>query len=232
MRHPTSSQTVRRLLAILVALSALLAWPQDDATPAPTPEQRFFDWTDLPFPKEVYAQRRGRLIHALRESAGGIYLAPARNGRSHGETFRQNNDFLYFTGLELPSAILAVDADRRRTTLFVPERDARFASVGRANDFPGRPLGDDPELRRRSGIPEIRPFRQFAQALAGWIEAQRPAPSSAITSASTSATRASSSSPSKPAWCSPSSPGTTTTTAASRSSSKTTFWSPPRAAKA
>ena len=167
------AQTVRLLLAILFALSALLAWAQDDATPAPTPEQRFFDWTDLSFPPEVYAQRRDRLIHALRESGGGIYLAPASDGRSHGETFRQNSDFLYFTGLELPSSILAVDSNGRRATLFVPERDARFESTGRANDFPGRPLGDDPELRRRSGI-RVRPFRQLAAALTGWVEAGRP----------------------------------------------------------
>lgn len=166
-------KAIRLLLLPFLTLFALLALAQEAPERKPTPEQRFFDWTRMPFSREVYADRIERLVHRLRESGGGIFLAPSRPGRSGGETFRQNDDFLYFTGLELPDSILAVDAENRRTVLFVPGRDARFENPARANDFPGRPLGDDPELRRRSGIADVRPRERFAADLAEWVRRKR-----------------------------------------------------------
>ena len=38
---------------------------------------------------------------------------------------------------------LAIDADAKHTALFAPQRDARFESAARTNDFPERPLGAD-----------------------------------------------------------------------------------------
>ena len=73
----------------------------------------------------------------------------AAAGLSDGTTFRQLDDFLYFTGLELPDSVLAIEAPAGRTTLFVPRRDARFDSPSRRNDFPGRPLADDPALAKK-----------------------------------------------------------------------------------
>lgn len=102
-----------------------------------TPEQRLFDWANLQFDKLVYAKRRANLVQTLKNSGGGIFLAPSSHGVSHGFTFRQLDDFLYFTGLELPRSILAIDADTGKTVLFAPRRDARFESKSRANYFPG-----------------------------------------------------------------------------------------------
>jgi Xaa-Pro aminopeptidase len=126
------------------------------------PEQRFFDWTQLPFDADVFQQRRAKLISALKGRDGGVFLAPSRHARSHGETFRQQNDFLYFTGLELPDSVLAINADTETTTLFVPPTDSRFESATRPNDFPGRPLGEDPNLASVSGITEIKPYAALA----------------------------------------------------------------------
>ncbi|MEE9263693.1 MAG: aminopeptidase P N-terminal domain-containing protein [Vicinamibacteria bacterium] len=137
------------------------------------PEERFFDWTRLPFDADVYRQRRTKLISVLQSSGGGIFLAPSRHARSHGETFRQLNDFLYFTGLELPDSVLAIDGDKGTTILFVPPRDPRFDDASRPNDFPRRPLMDDPALARVSGIAEIRPYRELAQLVTEWVEANR-----------------------------------------------------------
>ena len=153
------------LILILLALIAAPAAAQDAATP----EQRFFDWTDLQFDKAVYQQRRAGLINALRQDGGGVFLTPAAHGVSHGFSFRQLDDFLYFTGLELPHSILAIDADAEVVILFAPRRDARFESGSRPNDFPGRPLGDDPELARRSGIAEVWPYEALDAALMTWI---------------------------------------------------------------
>ncbi len=155
--------------AFILILFILVPFPPAAAQQTATPEQRFFDWTDLQFDKAVYQQRRTGLMQALREAGGGIFLAPAAHGVSHGHTFRQLDDFLYFTGLELPHSILALDADSGTAILFTPRRDARFESTARPNDFPGRPLGDDPELARRSGIADVWPYEALDAALMAWI---------------------------------------------------------------
>ena len=123
-------------------------------------EQRYSDWTDLQFPQGEYEVRRSRLIDALRDAGGGVFLAPAAAGTSHGETFRQLDNFFYFTGLELPNSIVAVDADRDMTIAFAPRRDARFENPSRQNDFPGRPLADDSGLARMPNI-RIAAFEGF-----------------------------------------------------------------------
>jgi Xaa-Pro aminopeptidase len=156
------------IVMVNVAVAVSVAFPAFAA-----PEQRFFDWTRLQFEADVYQQRRANLISVLKTTGEGIFLAPSRHGRSHGETFRQLNDFLYFTGLEIPDSVLAIDAKTESTILFVPPTDPRFEQASRPNDFPGRPLQADPELARVSGISEIRPYGELAQSVAEWKDAGR-----------------------------------------------------------
>jgi len=120
-----------------------------------TVEQQYFEWTQLPFPKAEYLQRRTKMVELLAASDGGIYLCPSRDGLSNGETFRQLDDFNYFTGLEFPNSMLVIDADGE-VILFVPDRDFRFEAASRQNDFPGRPLGLDPRLKSEAGIQNIQ----------------------------------------------------------------------------
>ena len=70
-----------------------------------TPEQSYFEWTSLPFPKEEYAKRRAKMLQ-LQQPQKSIYLCPSRDGLSDGESYRQLDDFNYFTGLEIPNSIL------------------------------------------------------------------------------------------------------------------------------
>ncbi|MBT8218537.1 MAG: Xaa-Pro peptidase family protein [Bacteroidia bacterium] len=115
--------------------------------------QSYFEWTSLPFSKEELAERRTKLIDVLkRQGKSGIVLFPARDGFSYGETFRQLDDFYYFTGLELPNAILAIDIDASTAVIYCPERDMRFESGSRPNDFPGRPLLSDESISETAGI--------------------------------------------------------------------------------
>ena len=67
---------------------------------AQTPEQRYTDWTRLEFRAQEYAYRRARILDGLRASGGGLLLTPSSDGFTHGETFRQREDFWYLTGLE------------------------------------------------------------------------------------------------------------------------------------
>ena len=152
--------TVLTLLATVLLTGALV--PQQQGKQRGTPEQRLFDWTDLQFEVEEYSKRRDGLMIWLASSGGGLFLTPSGDGVSSGETFRPLDDFLYLTGLELPNSILAIDVDRERSILFAPRRDLRFSNASRRNDFPGRPLADDPELVRRSGISDVRPFEEFS----------------------------------------------------------------------
>jgi Xaa-Pro aminopeptidase len=120
---------------------------------AQTPQQSYFEWTELPFSKEEIAQRRTNLISQLKtQNKTGLVLIPAKDGFSYGETFRQLDDFYYFTGLELPNAILAIETDNGNTIIFTPEMDLRFYSNSRPNDFPGRPLLNDSEIANKSGL--------------------------------------------------------------------------------
>lgn len=138
----------------------------------PPPAERFFAWTQLQFPPAEYARRRAALGQALTAAGGGVFVAPSRAGLSDGTTFRQLDDFLYFTGLELPDSVLVIAAPSGRTTLFVPRRDPRFDSPTRRNDFPGRPLADDPALAGAAGVDAVRPIEE----LAPWLLTQVQGP--------------------------------------------------------
>ena len=96
-------------------------------------------------------------------------LVPARYGVSDGFTFRQSDDFLYLTGLELPDAVLVLDADAQTVVVFSPERDARYASSSRMNDFPGRLLAADPDVSTRSGIATFRFVSELSTAVEAWV---------------------------------------------------------------
>ncbi|MGB5499170.1 MAG: aminopeptidase P N-terminal domain-containing protein, partial [Maribacter sp.] len=121
--------------------------------PAQTPQQSYFEWTKLPFGKEELTDRRDNLVSQLKtQNKTGLVLIPAKDGFSYGETFRQLDDFYYFTGLELPNAILAIEIANGNTIVFTPEMDMRFHSNSRPNDFPGRPLLNDSEIAADSGL--------------------------------------------------------------------------------
>ncbi|MEM7201078.1 MAG: aminopeptidase P N-terminal domain-containing protein [Planctomycetota bacterium] len=143
----------------------------------PTPPQPFFSWSGLDFPAEEYQRRRQGLLDELRQSGGGVLLAPSAEGRSHGATFRQSDDFFYFTGLELPQAFLVVDADAAgdapSVSLFVPGTDKRFENPARRNDFPGRRLAADPELVARTGIDHVVFASRIHEHLRQWAEQGR-----------------------------------------------------------
>ena len=107
----------------------------------------------MPFSIEELNSRRTKLIqHLTRLGKKGIVIIPSRDGFSYGETFRQLNDFYYFTGLELPNSLLVLDLNTGLAAAYVPEMDLRFENGSRPNDFPGRPLLLDVEIQSRSGL--------------------------------------------------------------------------------
>ncbi len=147
------------LTATLIVLALSGAHPLQ----AQTPEQRYTDWVRrLDFRPQEYAFRRSYMLRLLRESGGGMLLVPSSDGRTDGSTFRQLDDFWYYTGLEVPNSMLVLDGDTNRATLYMPTSDDRFDNPGRPNDFPGRPLLDDYRLRSIAGVEEYRDIADLA----------------------------------------------------------------------
>ncbi len=127
-----------------------------------TPVQSYFDWTDLPFSKEELNQRRHKLMSILvKQQKSGLVVIPANDGFSFGETFRQSDDFYYFTGLELPNALLVLDLSDQSIVIYSPERDLRFENGSRVNDFPGRPFLSDKTISERTDV-ELASIDDFA----------------------------------------------------------------------
>src|SRR5262252_403456 len=77
------------------------------------------------FPADEFRRRRERLSDGIGADAAAL-LAGARPIGGF-EVFRQTNDFLYLSGLEVPQAYLLLDGRTRRSTLFLPHGDAHAA---------------------------------------------------------------------------------------------------------
>ncbi len=110
--------------------------------------------TGMRFPKELFRERRQRLLDSLGD---GLLLLPTaklriRNGDVF-HSFRPDSDFYYLTGLDEPEAFLAahrLGRGKHRAILFVRPRD------------PMREVWDGPRLgpagaRRKLGVDEARP---------------------------------------------------------------------------
>ena len=165
--------SVTTTVAILATLAApAFLWSASEAR-AQTPEQRYTDWATPTFPAAEYEVRRAAALELLGAEGGGVLLIPSADGVTHGETFRQLDDFLYFTGLELPASMLVLDSDAGEATLYLPARDPRFENPGRTNDFPGRPLGDDPAVAALAGTLSTADITRLSAALEDWSRAGR-----------------------------------------------------------
>lgn len=160
-RRQLGFRTPGSLLAgsLLVAAAVVVGGP--GPLSGQTPEQRYADWARPGFRPQEYEFRRNRIIDGLRATGGGLLLVPSSDGLTHGETFRQLQDFWYLTGLEVVQSMLVLDAERGLSTLFMPQRDSRFENPGRPNDFPGRPLLDDYQLRGFGGADAYRDIAEL-----------------------------------------------------------------------
>src|SRR5829696_7695028 len=107
-------------------------------------------------PKEEFAERRARLMEKIGDGVA-IIQGTAETGNSL--KFRQNNQFYYLTGVEVPRAILLVDGKTKRSALFLPPRDeTRERSEGPI-------LTPGPEAVQLTGIDAVEARDQFEAAL-------------------------------------------------------------------
>jgi Xaa-Pro aminopeptidase len=133
-----------------VARAAVLCvWLVLPAAGAQTPEaMRVFT---APFPPEEFAARRTRLMERIGDAVAVIQGAAEKPAEAE---FRQNNQFHYLTGVDVPRAILVIDGRARRSTLYLP-------ATNRARAF-GPLLAPGAEAERETGIEAVVVRDSFA----------------------------------------------------------------------
>jgi Xaa-Pro aminopeptidase len=101
-------------------------------------------FTDV-LPIEEFAARRARLMAEIGDGIAVIQGAAERPAES---PFRQNNQFFYLSGVEVPRAVLTVDGRTKQSTLYLPDNSPYARAWG--------PLLDvGPEAVRITGIERV-----------------------------------------------------------------------------
>lgn len=114
---------------------------------------------ELLFDKSEYAARRKNLVEKI---PGGLaVIFGAQNVTGYTEYF-QNNDLMYFSGVEIPNSILVIDAVNKDSILFftISEREAQGENI--SLDLVRRP-------QAYTGIARYHPAENFSGYLAGRI---------------------------------------------------------------
>jgi Xaa-Pro aminopeptidase len=170
-------------VAVVPAAAQRAPVPEPPAahTPAPPalPKQPIY-FTDA-FPAEEFAARRAALMERIGD---GVAILQGATERPAESPFRQNNQFFYLTGVEVPRAILVVDGRTRRSTLYLPDTQ-------RLSQRFGPMLKVDDEAVRITGIEAVAPREAFGEALQA-LQVSQPSGASASASASSSSSNSSS----------------------------------------
>lgn len=113
------------------------------------------------FAKETFQGRRQKVFQAIGTEAAALIRGSSKNP-DHG-LFRQNNDFYYLCGVEVPHAYLYLDGENQTTTLFLPHQSAtRKESEGEILSAENADLG-----REMTGADRILGIEFLSQSLDG-----------------------------------------------------------------
>lgn len=107
------------------------------------------------FPKSEFAARRLRLLDKIPDGVAVLWGAVPAHG---GLGFRQSNDFYYFTGVEVPNAVLILDGTRKESQLFVSLTEKQADGMGIPLEFVRDP-------QKVTGIERVLPRDRFASVL-------------------------------------------------------------------
>lgn len=107
------------------------------------------------FDKSEYAARRQRLMDKIPD---GVAIIQGAQSIPDYYEFFQNNDFMYFSGVEIPNTMLVIDGVRRESLLFftITERGARDLGIGL--DLVRNP-------KEATGIEKVFPVEEFTDQL-------------------------------------------------------------------
>jgi len=109
----------------------------------------------LLFDKSEYATRRARLMEKIPDGAAILLGATPVTG--FGE-FVQNNDMMYFAGVEIPNAMLVIDGRSKSSTLYFTLTESGAAGEGLSLDLVRNAAAV-------TGIDRVDPLDRFTPAL-------------------------------------------------------------------
>lgn len=113
------------------------------------------------FPREELAARRARILDAIGPQS--IAIVQGASGLPGFSVFRQSNDFYYLTGVESVHAYLLLNGRARRSTLYLPHRDAdRERGEGKVLS-----VEDSLLIVQRTGIEQVRGLDRLSADLTG-----------------------------------------------------------------
>src|SRR5580765_3143705 len=102
------------------------------------------------FTAAEFSVRRTRVIDAMKNQGHALISGvPESPGF---DPFRQNNNFYYLCGVEVPHAYLLIDAARKLTTLYLPPRDDKHENT----DGPQLCADDGDFARERCGVDAVK----------------------------------------------------------------------------
>jgi Xaa-Pro aminopeptidase len=111
------------------------------------------------FPKAEFQSRRERVYQAIRPEAAVLVRGSPKNP-SH-DLFRQNNDFYYLCGVEVPHAYLLLDGTSQSSTLFLAHQ-----SIGQKEGEGEILSAQNAELTQElTGVDRVLGIESLAQAL-------------------------------------------------------------------
>lgn len=110
---------------------------------------------DLLFDKAELAHRREKLMARIPDGAAIILGAQPTTGYRE---FVQNNDFFYYSGVEIPNAILLIDGRRKESLLFFTITETAARNEGISLNLVRNP-------QEVTGIERILPIEQFPNYL-------------------------------------------------------------------
>ena len=138
--------TIRRWFLPAMAALVLVATPVAADRPL---------FTDA-FPPAEFTARRAQVMAAIGD---GVAIVAGATERPDYEKFKQNKQFFYLCGVEVPRAILLVDGRTKRSTLFLPARNAG------AENSEGPVLVPGADAERITGIESVVDRAGFDAAL-------------------------------------------------------------------
>jgi Xaa-Pro aminopeptidase len=103
-----------------------------------------------------FAARRDALMKKIGGAIAVLQGAP--DTRAYA-VFRQDNNFYYLTGVEVPDSLLLLDAAQHHSILFLPGQDSK------AERWEGSRMVAGPEARSRTGIDEVLELSRFEEEL-------------------------------------------------------------------
>ncbi|HUO09705.1 MAG TPA: aminopeptidase P N-terminal domain-containing protein [Phycisphaerae bacterium] len=105
-------------------------------------------------------ERRRRVMAAV---GSGIAVLVSGTEIPGFDPVRQDNDFYYLTGVEVPHAYMTMDAGTNRSILYLPPRDEKHEK----SDGPTLSDEDGEFVLSRTGIDEVRPISRLVADLSG-----------------------------------------------------------------